>query len=164
MESTLHNYPSKINTIVFWWINSSGLYFILGAFYVGFSSWFTSIKGNLISFSLFFVWGLLFIFFGNMFPEIITDERGLLVRFLFWRFRVDWKNVIAINKVSLFNITRSSRYVVKTKSLSPLHRFYGLYALSFTPSFLIGSDIQDFSVLIERIQERRYDILNNLAR
>lgn len=157
MESTAHSYPSRINTILFWWINLFGLYFIFGSFYVGFSLWFSSLVGNLLGFLFLFVWGLLFLFFGNMFPEIITNEDGLLIRFLFWRLRVKWNDLVGIQEDTLGKfLSGTSHYVVKTKALTPFHRFYGLYARSFSPSFMIKSNINDFSILKKRIQEHIY--------
>ncbi|MFN8427745.1 MAG: hypothetical protein U0X93_16415 [Anaerolineales bacterium] len=158
METITHYYSSRITSILFWWINLFGLYFIFGSLYVGFSSWFTSIIGNVFGFLFLFIWGLLFLLFGNMFPEVITDEDGLLVRFLFWRFRVKWQDIVEAEKNSFLSLAGNSRYVIKTRSLTLLHRFYGLYALSFSPSFMIRSNIKDFSLLLKRIQERKFNI------
>jgi hypothetical protein len=113
----------------------------------------------LLGFLFFFVWGLFFLFFGNMFPEIISDEDGLSVRFLLWHFRVKWDDLVGFNENNFSNfLSGSSHYIVKTKSLTPLHRFYGLYALSFSPSFMLKSNIKDFSLLLTRIQERKFEI------
>ncbi|HET9906566.1 MAG TPA: hypothetical protein VFQ23_07990, partial [Anaerolineales bacterium] len=101
MEATTHYYLSKVITILFWWINLFGLYFIFGGLYVGFSSWFTSIVGNLLGFMFFFVFGLFILFFGNMFPEIITNEDGLFIRFLFWRLKVKWDDLEEIKEQTL---------------------------------------------------------------
>jgi len=139
MASTTHYYSSKVKLVLFWCLNLFGLYFIIGSFYVGFSSWFNSIVGNVVGFLFYFAW-------------------GLLVRFFLWWFRINWEDIVKIKKNSLLSFLGASRFIVQTKSLTPFHRFYGLYALSFAPSFLVKSDIQDFSLLLERIQEHKFNI------
>ncbi|MFT3891444.1 MAG: hypothetical protein QM730_07395 [Anaerolineales bacterium] len=158
MESSVHSYRPLARSVQFWLFNLVGCYFILGSFYVGFSSWFINMFGNLLGFLFYFVFGLFALFFGNMFPEIISDKEGLLVQFLFWRLRIKWQDIVELKKNSLLSSLGTSRYVIKTKSLTPLHCFYGLYALSFAPSFMIKSDISDFSLLLKRIQERKFDL------
>ena len=159
MEFATHYYSSKVKLVLFWCLNLFGLYFIIGSFYVGFSSWFNSIVGNVVGFLFYFAWGLLILFFANMFPEITTDENGLLVRFFLWRLRVKWEDLIEVKEFSFARLlSGTSQYVIKTKSLTPFHRFYGLYALSFSPSFLIRSNIIDFSLLLKRIQQRKFNI------
>lgn len=161
MKPTTHYYASKIDSILFWIFNLFGLYFILGSFYIGFSRWFDNFLGNILGFILFFLFGLVAIFCANFFPEIITDDEGLLVRFFFWRLRVKWEDVIGIKQdKSTSFLSRTSHYIVQTKALTPLHRFYGLYALSFHPSFLMQSKITDFELLLQRIQNRRFDTTN----
>jgi len=159
MEFDTHYYSSKVQSTLFWLFNLSGLYFIIGSFYVAFSPWFNGIFGNVLAFLFYFVWGLFPIFFANMFPEITTDENGLLVRFFLWRLRVKWEDLIEVKEFSFARLlSGTSQYVIKTKSLTPFHRFYGLYALSFSPSFLIRSNIIDFSLLLKRIQQRKFNI------
>ncbi len=161
MKYTTHLYSSALDGILFWVFNLFGLYFVLGSFYVAFQSWYTNILGNILSFIFYFLWGMAIIFFGNLHPEVITDREGLLVRFLFWRFRVKWEDVIGIKQDKLASfLSGTSHYIVQTKSLTFLHRFYGLYALSFKPSFLMQSNITNFKLLLERIQNRRFDTIN----
>src|SRR5262245_32891570 len=125
MEITTHYYPSKVSSLLFWSFNLFGLYLILGSFYVGFSSWFNSIIGNVLAFLFYFVWGLFSVFFANMFPEIISDENGLLVRLFLWRLEVKWEDVVEVTELSFARfLSGTSHYVIKTKSLTPFHCFY----------------------------------------
>ena len=158
MELTTHSYPSKVQTILFWSFNLFGLYFILGSFYVGFSPWYKSIGDNILAFLFYFVWGLFPIFFANIFPEITSDKNGLLVRFFLWHLRVKWEDIVEIRKNSWMSLLGPPHYIVKTTALTPFHRFYGLYALSFSPSFLMKTNINEFSLLLKRIQDRKFDI------
>ena len=161
MKYTTHSYSSAIDIILFWAFNLFGLYFVFGSFYVAIQPWYENILGNILSFAFFFIAGLIILFFGNLFPEVVTDRDGLLVRFMFWRFRVKWEDVIGIKQDKLTSfLSGTSHYIVQTKSLTFLHRFYGLYALSLKPSFLMQSKITNFKLLLERIQNRRFDITN----
>jgi hypothetical protein len=160
MKYTVHRY-SLLSRILFWTFNLMGLYLIIGSLYVLIMPLFENMFDVILVFTLLFGLGLVTIFCANLYPDIVIDHEGLLIRFSFWRLRVRWENVLGIKKEKIASfLSRTSYYIVQTKALTPLHRFYGLYAWSFQPSFLIASDITDFQLLLDRIQNRRFDTTN----
>ena len=152
-----HIYPSKVDIILFWAFNLFGSYFILGSLYAVFVvAQNNSFLERFSIFMFFLIFGLGFLFFANMFPEIVSDERGLAVRFFLWHMKVKWEDVGEVKQMPLMSfLSGTSRYMVKTKSLTHFYRFYGLYGLSFMPSFLIKSNITEFDLLKERLEKRR---------
>lgn len=156
MKSIKHIYLSKTQTILFWAFNLFGSYFVLGSFYVAIVvANDNTLKERFYLFIFFIIWGMCILFFANLFPEIVSDENGLAIRFFLWYIKVKWEDIVGIKQMSFLSfLSRTSNYVVKTKSLTPFHRFYGLYGFSFAPSFLVTSEIKDFDLLKERLEKR----------
>lgn len=109
-----------------------------------------------------FLFGAYVLYVSNFWPEIASDEEGLLVRFSFWRLRVRWEDVIEVKprfgtilwKRFMGSLAGPDGYVVKTRTLTPFHRLYGLIVLSFSSSFFLQSDINDFQELLKEIQNK----------
>ena len=158
---TVHRYSSGAQ-FHFWFYNLMAYFFLgLGLFSVLRSVFKMEIDQVLISLLIIFA-GLLQLFYAHFCSEIISDDGGLLVRFCFWPVRVDWDDVIEIKpatKVLLLNTIRnyylSATFIVKTRALTPFHRFYGLYISSFQPSFVIFSNISGFDDLHSSIQHKK---------
>ncbi len=91
------------------------------------------------------------------FPDIDTDEEGLLVEFLWKRIRVSWNDVIELKPMFRYGIPSFGNpipVVVITNKLTPFHRLYGLlYGFSFKPAFVIQPAISEFELLKTNIEK-----------
>jgi hypothetical protein len=91
------------------------------------------------------------------FPDIDTDEEGLLVEFLWKRIRVSWDDVIELKPVFMYGIPSFGRpvpVVVLTEKLTPFHRVYGLlYGFSTKPAFVIQPGVSEFELLKNDIEK-----------
>ena len=91
------------------------------------------------------------------FPDIDTDDEGLLVEFFWRRIRVSWNDVIELKPVFMYGIPSFGRpvpVVVLTKKLTPFHRFYGLlYGFSTKPAFIIQPAISEFELLKTNVEK-----------
>jgi hypothetical protein len=128
--------------------NIIGVYFLVS----GIVSALASITGKIsfdTGFNIFY--GFMAIFVSNAYPAIDADEDGLFVHFSFFRLRVKWNDILDIRPISLLY----GSYVVRTKVLTPFHRLYGLYTLSFQPSFVVHSLISGFPKLYASIKNKR---------
>lgn len=133
--------------LVFWAFNILALIFLAGGTF-----WCVSIaiqdEPKILFSLLFFIpAGLLFLFFANLYPEIKTDDRGLLVRFFLSWLRVKWDDVQSVAPGLL-----ADDLVIQTRSLTGFHRLYGLWELSFEPCFLIKPRISNYRKLMALIE------------
>jgi hypothetical protein len=85
-------------------------------------------------------------------PEIISDQEGIHIIFLFIPLLVRWEEVQGFKP--LFNLPFvKNEWVIRTSSLTPFHRLFGLiYSFSFSPSILVSRQISDFDELEKRIR------------
>lgn len=162
MKNTIHRYPFP-GPLLFWVFNLFAIYMILGGLMSSVYYGITEDLRYLKVYPFFLVFGLFTLFIANVNAEITTDEEGLLIRFCFWKFRVKWNEIVEVKPDFLNNLFKplsrflsiSTIYVVNTSGLTLFHRFYGLYAFSFSPSFIIASRISGFDELIAGIQNKR---------
>ena len=163
MKSTVHNYPF-LSSILFWVFNLFAIYMLVGGLISSLYYGITDNLNYLYTYPFFLVFGLVTLFVANMFTEIISDEDGLLVRFCFWRFRVRWSELVEVKPDFISSLYKplakvfsiSTTYVVKTRTLTLFHRFYGLYVFSFYPSFFMSSSINGFEQLNASIQNKKF--------
>ncbi len=89
---------------------------------------------------------------GNFFPELVSDGSGLHLSFLWKRLSIDWDDILEAKP--LFQIPNMKGIIVlRTRSLTPFHRLYGLiYSFSLHPSIIIFGNISHFAELNQRIQ------------
>lgn len=99
--------------------------------------------------------GLVLIIAGNFMTEIVSDENGLHVNFLWKHLFMPYKDIIEIRSYSSFPfIKRKSMKIIRTRSLTPFHRLYGLlYSFSFSPSIVYNKGISEFDELTRRIEK-----------
>ena len=83
--------------------------------------------------------------------DVISDQAGLHVRFLWFRLLVRWTDIVDVKPMFRLPFDRNHR-VVQTRSLTPFHRLYGIiYSFSFAPSLIISRDMTHGQELIHRI-------------
>jgi hypothetical protein len=85
----------------------------------------------------------------NYEPEILTDDKGLHIRFLWMHLIVKWEDVIGVKPLFLFIKTH---WVIRTRSLTPFHRLYGLYSFALYPCLLFSKSITDYDELQKRLK------------
>jgi hypothetical protein len=158
----VHRYSAE-GTFHFWFYNSlTAIVLIILGLFVSLLSISTMETGQVFA-GLGLAFSALFLlFYAHFYSEITTDEEGLLVRFCFWRLRVCWDEIFEIKPAAnalLLNTIRSyylhSTYIVKTRALTPFHRFYGLYLGTFMPSFVVFSNISGFDDLYSSIRRKK---------
>ncbi len=99
----------------------------------------------------------------NFHPEITSDLEGLHIKFLWSDLNVLWEDVIDIKP--LFNLRFiKTEWVIRTRSLTPFHRLYGLlYSFSFHPCLIVSKGISNFDELERRVnlatRKNRGDII-----
>jgi hypothetical protein len=89
----------------------------------------------------------------NMFPTVGINSSYLTVSFCFCELKVPWEDVVDVTRV--WYPVAKPLYAVRVKRLTPLHSiFYGSSArpLSFRPTFLISSTIDDFDELMKALE------------
>ncbi len=101
----------------------------------------------LISLLFFIPAGMLLLFFANLYPEIKTDDRGLLVRFSLGWLRVKWDDVESVMPGLFFD-----DMLIQARSLTTFHSLYGLIGLSPVPGFLIKPRISNYRKLMTLIE------------
>ena len=158
---TIHRY-SFASRMQFWVYTLLAFVFIGMGLYVGAFAIFGTEIYLLLYALIILVLGLILFFAGQVNSEIIVDNEGLLVQFLVFYLRVPWSDLIEIKQsdrrlipYAMWTHYSSSAYVVSTCSLTPFHRFYGLFQLSFRPCFVIFSDISNFPDLFATIQNKK---------
>ena len=157
MPKIYHRYPwytRYANTLLYY----SGVGFSLFLFFYPFYLLFfrnQPITFNLVVAFLFYailLWGciLLRVYFH---PEITTDAAGLHTKFLWFDLDIPWRDIIEVRP--LFNLRFiKTEQVIRTRSLTPFHRLYGLlYSFSLHPCLIVSTGISDFDELIRRIRD-----------
>ena len=101
--------------------------------------------------------GVVLVITANFYPEIIADQKGLQVQFLWYRLPVLWQDIVEV-KPSWFNLpNRPTTWVVQTRKLSQFHRLYGLlYSSASLPSFIVRYEIENREAILEMIKRRRF--------
>lgn len=89
---------------------------------------------------------------GNYLPEIVSDIDGLHINFLWKQVFLPWEKVVDLKP--LFNMRfLKNIMILRTHSLTPFHRLYGLfYSFSLHPSIMISKGISNYDELIRRIR------------
>jgi hypothetical protein len=133
---------------MFWILNFLALFSLAGG-----SIWCNAIAIQdepkiLVSLFLFFIpAGLVLLFFANLYPEIKTDDRGLLVKFFLRWLRVKWDEVESVTPGLFFD-----DIVIRTRALTGFHSLYGLLGLSLVPSFVVKPRISHYRKLMALIE------------
>ncbi len=92
-------------------------------------------------------------FFLNFQPDIEVSQKGLSIQvFVFWWIFVPWSSIEAVRPTMTSHILRNSSHVILVERLTPVHRFFGLYAFSMKPGFLIRRRIEGFNELLKIIK------------
>jgi hypothetical protein len=103
---------------------------------------------------VFFLLGpwLLGLTFINYLPTIWIVNEGLIISFLFiFRILIKWDGIVDVGKGQL----PMGYTLVRTRKITSFHRIYGwMYSHSFYPSFIIGRGINDREILVNEIQTR----------
>jgi len=87
------------------------------------------------------------------FSDIVLDESGLYVEFLWYKCHVNWKDIVKIRVLHSSPFARS--WLVETKSLTSIHRLYGLlHGFTINPSFLIHSNLLGYEQILHEIKRR----------
>jgi len=96
--------------------------------------------------------GLIFI---NWYPTIWLDDEGLIISsFVFYRIRIPWSDVIDVGS----GRPPIGHTLVRARKISHAHRVYGwTWSHSLYPGFLIGRDIENYTILINEIKNRIRD-------
>lgn len=99
-------------------------------------------------------WAVL-IFTANYFPEVIVEENGVKVKFI-WRFLfVSWSEILSIKPKKNF-VGQEYEWVVITQALTPFHRLYGvLNGKTANPSFIIYAAINKREELLKVLENRK---------
>ncbi|MBX7237087.1 MAG: hypothetical protein K1X65_22075 [Caldilineales bacterium] len=86
----------------------------------------------------------------NLFPNISIDEQGMIISYFhFWDKRIIWTDIITIQERSF--LTRKW-FIVLARRVSFWHKLIGLsYFKTFSPHFIIRSDITNADELIDEI-------------
>ena len=87
--------------------------------------------------------------------DVLVDEEGLQIEFLWKKMRVRWVDIIETKATfgSLFASEKNCPLIILVNGLTPFHRIFGvLYGLSIKPGFVIFPSISDFQGLKENIQ------------
>lgn len=96
--------------------------------------------------------GFAMIFAGNFFAEFVSDEKGLWIRFLWKNLFVPWEDVIAVKPFLNLSIYKH-RHVIRMRSLTLFHRFYGLlYSFSIHPCIIFDKGISNCGELNRRLK------------
>ena len=156
-EHRIYQY-SIVNRVLFWLFNLFACYFILGPIVFILLGIFPDGLNFWIVYPVIVLFGLFPLFFANLYPEVIVNEQGLQVRFFLWYLLVKWNEIIEV-RPSLINYVFPGRiFVVKTSSLTLFHRLYGLYGVSFLPSFIVSSSLNGYERLIDRIKQQKINL------
>jgi hypothetical protein len=87
--------------------------------------------------------------------DIVADNQGLLVEFLWIKLRVGWNQIKQVKPAFPFAwlvVKQKASMIVLTNALTPFHRIFGLlYGFTLLPSFVIHPTINDFDLLIAKI-------------
>ena len=89
---------------------------------------------------------------GNFYTEILSDQDGLHIKFLWKQIVIPWGEIIEQKPMFRSRWVRKF-WVIKTRSLTPFHRLYGLlYAFSLAPSIVYSDQISNYAELNRRIR------------
>jgi uncharacterized protein with PQ loop repeat len=92
-------------------------------------------------------WLVALVFF-NFYPEVVTDEQGIRISFMFSWVRILWQDVIDIGA----GHPPAGTTLVRARKITPAHILYGwIFAYSSFPAFLIGRTVNDRDDLIKQI-------------
>lgn len=92
-------------------------------------------------------WAVALIFF-NFYPEVIVDEQGIQISFMFSWARILWQDVIDCG----VGHPPIGATLVRARKVTPIHILYGwMFSYSFFPAFLIGRTIDDRDDLLKQI-------------
>ncbi len=86
----------------------------------------------------------------NLFPNITLSKDGLIISaIIFSQIFIPWSEIVDIGKGNIpFGHT-----LVRARRISPFHRAIGwCYSGSILPSFMIGKNIKNYSLLVEEIK------------
>ncbi len=155
MKPVTHIYPPRIRAMI-WFLVVFSLLAIIYLFIALPSG--TKTTGFFFAVVMFFNMA----FFWNMYPEIVVEEDGVLVRFFFWWLPVKWQDIIDVKLDFVTRITsnwpgifRNNRlYIVRARSLTFFHRFYNRRFFSFSPTFYILSRISGFEELLSILENK----------
>jgi hypothetical protein len=88
------------------------------------------------------------------FQDVWVDEEGLLIEFLWRRFKVRWVDVIEAKSAWGFVGSENNRpLIVLVNRLTPFHRVFGvLYGWSIRTGFVIFPTISDFQSIKQTIE------------
>ena len=92
----------------------------------------------------------------NLYPTVWLDERGLTISFFrFWRKNIPWTEVTALRQTRILLL---QVLVVQANRITLWHRVIGwMYARSFSPCFLVRSNIENFEELIAEVESRLHE-------
>jgi len=88
--------------------------------------------------------------------DVLVDEEGLQIEFLWKKMRVQWTDIIETKTTfgSWFAPEKNRPLIILVNGLTPFHRIFGvLYGLSIKPGFVIFPSISDFEILINEIKK-----------
>jgi hypothetical protein len=92
-------------------------------------------------------WAVALTFF-NFYPEVLVDEEGMQISFMFSWVRILWQDVIDCRERHLL----IGATLVRARKITPVHILYGwMFANSLFPAFLISDTIDDRDDLIREI-------------
>ena len=113
---------------------------------------FTEIVVSLM-FSLFMM--IPFLVSAYFWQDVWIDDEGLLIEFLWRKFRIRWSDMIEVKLAWGFLGQEKNRHlIILVNGLTFFHRAFGmLYGLSIEPGFVIASSINDFQVLKDMIRK-----------
>lgn len=94
-----------------------------------------------------------FLFSAYFYTGITSDQEGLHTTFLWMRLTVPWEDVI--DQMPLYRLPFPKKvWVIRTRSLTPFHRLYGLfYTFSFHPGLVYSAGIAHFEELHQRVDQ-----------
>jgi len=131
------------------------LFFLYLLITIGASTHPITLVNIVIFFLLAILLGLVSILAGNLMTEIVSDEVGLHVNFLWKHLFVPYKDIIEVKSYSSSPFSkRKNIKVIRTRSLTPLHRLYDLFfSFSLYPSIVYNEHISDYDELTQRIEK-----------
>ena len=105
--------------------------------------------------------GFMLILTGNFLTEIMSDDKGLHINFLWHQVNIPWEEVQDLKPIFNLGVVRNIS-ILRTHSLTEFHRAYGiLYSFTLSPSLIIYRGLSDYDKLVERINAH---IRNNRRR
>lgn len=95
----------------------------------------------------------MFIFVRGFYADVISDSKGLHFIFLGRQVEIPWEEIIEVKPVFNLSFLNKRYCAIRTRSLTPFHRLYGLlYSFTFHPCLIITSGLKNYTELKRRIE------------